>query len=265
MLLPYGPLVQQQDANRGRGPVTLRPGEKLPGFLDVPSRNGGEGPGVLCSVVLGIARCEDRDDRREWRWDEEDEDEGMPPALFWPRVRCHLTFGLGGVTFKAKCDFIHGTILSVPMENLKLDAEYDLFKAPDCPECPPIFEVSAGACYYSTGHISNPARLTELVQVAGVVNSSFIEKERVGIPKFALGFSVQPITIGGILPPDINVDIVRFGHLRTSVVIKSPLTNAGQINVENSFPISNDVSHLEISSSVPGTAVSAFIVFNLAL
>ena len=265
MLIPLGPLVKQQDANRGRGPVTLRPGSKLMGFLDVPSRNGGEGPGVLCSVVLGIARCEERDSRRERRMDEEDEEEQVASALFWPRVRAHLTFGLGGVAFKATCDFNHGTVLSIPMENLKLDAEYELFKAPDEPECPPVFEISAGVCYYSTGHISNPARLTELVQVEAVVNSPFIEKERVEIPKFALGFSVQPITIGGVIPPDIIVEIVRFGHLRTTVTIKSPLSNSGQVNVENAFPITNDVSHLEVYSSAQGTAVSAFVVFNLAL
>jgi hypothetical protein len=206
----------------------------------------------MLSVVLGL----------KLKPDNESECSLSPDVLFWPRVRALLTFGIGGTTFEAETDFLLGTVLAVPAENVEIDAEYCLVSPPWLPPIDPcdvklpVFEVSAGFSYGATGHNSNPARLTEMVMLERAGDAA-----RIQIPQFAISFNIQPIQ-GGLL----DARVFGFSQaLSVPINIVSPLSNLAQHDMESAFPIANGERYIEITNLNPAGPLFAYVIFGLAL
>lgn len=249
------PLTSQvNDINRGNeeviGPKTRGKGPKgttlIAGFHPNCVR------GELIGVVLGLCRVDEPADLT-----------GITnQGYYLPAVRAHLWWGLGGVTFNATCDYIHGTVVGLVAEGVRVCAEYVCWKRsiPDDllppKTCLPCYKVKAGFGYGARNYNSNPARLTEFVVVKTAGDT-----ERIEIPPFAISVTVQPIGTSSV-----SIDVL--GYCEKPIVhydIATPLTNAGQHNVENALPLYNGAVYIDVKNENESEPLEAFVIFGLAL
>lgn len=234
-----GPLFGQSEQNKGHS-ILLSPGQVPTTVLKMKS---GVVSGQLMSVTLGLRP---------------DNAEPEPESLYvLPSIRARIEWGMGGISVKAKCDFLHGTVLNISAENIQIVAEYIINKLPGEEnqdlKCYPAYWVSAGLSYGGAGVNSNPARLTELVQQTEVGVPA-----RIVIPNYAISFSVLPIS------GNVSLKVFGFGsNYSVDYNVTAPLTNSGQHNTENAFPLFNGAQFIELTG--PNPVNLAFIVFGLVL
>lgn len=184
-------------------------------------------------------------------------------AFVYPSVRATLKWGIGGTSFSAECDYMMGTQLSICAENFRVGAKYMKNTRPWAPESEPLapnFRCSAGVGYNNTARNSNPARLTELVQIPLGGDPIFVQ-----IPQFAL--SMTSYSVVG----EMRVEIIGFGGnynvvYTTDLGEGTPVNNNGQYNVENAVPFFNGARFLKCSNNnVEPSDTIAFIIFGLSL
>lgn len=244
----FGPLEGQPDVSRGR---------IVSGFgfdshdVTVLSVRGPCQEAALLGITLGIAI--EHEHHRPKHDGEED-------SFTQPFVRAIIQWGIGGITFSAECDFLHGTMLSVPAENLIISARYLALTRswnPQCdPCCLPTYRVSAGLSIGGAGRGNHPARLTELAQMEKPGDSAFV-----AIPPFATSFTVLPIQ-----DSKVSVDMLSCGRAyRVRNVIVSPLSNESQNNTTESVPIFNGARYLEVINRNESGPAYAFVIFGLTL
>ena len=157
-------------------------------------------------------------------------------TLLMPRVRAHLTWGVGGsAALDALVDWIHGTQITISAEYAQVSAIYDVVTEPWAPAtidpCElPTFEVSAGVGYGSISVNSNPARLTEIVQLHNPGDTQMIP-----IPAFAVSFSV--FVLGDT--EAVQVKQAAFGTAYNTLHDFGAPSDPSQYRVENAIPIWN--------------------------
>ncbi len=186
----------------------------------------------------------------------------LPPVEgggFDAAVCAEIVFGIGGASFTVQCDWLSGTQVAMVAENVRVTAHYEERALPwaeeQCDPCPPCFTVSAGVGYQQSGRNSNPARRTVL---AAIEQPAAIED--IPFPDYAISFTVLPIT------GTIGVKQVGRGTLLdVPYSIASPLSNAGQHDVENAFPRRNGARVLRVRNEGMSGPAAAWIVFGLAL
>jgi hypothetical protein len=251
------PLTARPNLNRGAHLARpLRPGASE-SVVEVPGRVEDLVPGEGIAVTLDVEDLDREDDPC---------DEAISPCVLG-LLRAEIKFGTGGVTLETTCDWLRGTVIVIPCENLRVTAFYDVAslevpaageeEAPvDCSSLPDV-RLRATLNYAGVrGHASNAGRLTKTaVARAGV-------RARVRIPDFAISFTVIPL---GSSPQTIDVDVFGASSLCAArYQIVSPLSNVGQHDAESAFPIFNGARFLELANEDPNLPTRALVVFGLA-
>lgn len=157
------------------------------------------------------------------------------------------TIGLGSNGFSAEVDWLHGTIVAIPAENICVEARYVVCGDAKCVELPAA-NIAAGLAYGSGGHVPNPARLTEFVLLQTNVDVAVVP-----VPNFAIGVSAFSDT-------PFQIDAVNIAGLRTPY--DPTLANDGV-----PLPLPNGTISVEVrapSLVVPNKAGVA-VIFGLAL
>jgi hypothetical protein len=212
----------------------------------VETRTDGVGRAELIGVQLGIRLEKGRP--ADYKTD----------ALFvLPSVVASLKWGIGSVEFAAECDWMHGTQIGLLAENVAVAARYVKNTRPWAPEeseVQPSFLVSAGVAYGTMPRNSSGARLTKIAQLENTNDTIDFP-----IPPFAISFTVIPF-----FGAAVAVSVRSFGLYAADYAIATPLSNAGQHNVENSFPLFNGAEFLTVQNIQQQPAVAA-VVFGLAL
>lgn len=246
------PFTRTPPNNRGQQTL-LRP-PKGP-FVDEPSkalavvetRTDGVGRAELIGVQLGI-RLE----------------KGAPvdfkqDVFILPSVIASLKWGIGSVEFAAECDWLHGTQIGLLAETVSVAARYvkntrPWDPTPDDDARYPSFIVSAGVAYGMVNRNSSGARLTKIVQLENPDDEVDIP-----VPPFAVSFTVIPM-FGAVA-----ASVRAFGAYTADYSIAAPLSNAGQRNVENNFPLFNGAEFVTVKNILQAGHAAAAVVFGLAL
>jgi hypothetical protein len=196
------------------------------------------------SVVLGLTV-------------EGDDEDFLVDAPVDSLVRACVTWGLGSAEFRAELDWMNGTILTVPAEQINVRASYKREMLGSDPGPCPVFCLAAGFAYGRVGKNSNPARLTELVQLDAPGDS-----KQIRIPNFATSFTVvlvEPST-------SAQLDVYGFGTgYSNRIMITSPMSNVGQFDVENAFPIRNGARFVKVTNVNTTGELIAYVIFGLSL
>ena len=172
-----------------------------------------------------------------------------------------VKWGIGSTEFEADFDWLHGTQIAVLAENVSVAARYvkntlPWDPVPDDESRYPAFVASAGVAYGALTRISSGARLTKLVQLENPG-----EKLDIPIPPFAVSFTVIPFSNAKVFP-----EVLAFGDsYKAGYQITSPLSNLGQHNVENSFPLFNGAEFVRITNVEQAASALCAVVFCLAL
>lgn len=187
---------------------------------------------------------------------------GATVAPFFAGIRAIVIWGIGGAcSFRAEVDWLEGTVLRVPADNLQtVSAEYvvkQLF--PDVPEPDPRLlppaEVSVGLAYDGGGGWnSSPARLTEavLLRTADEVAS-------IPIPKFAISATI--LSDGD---QTVQASVVGLGGVRARYDALMP-SGSNRYVVENAIPIPNGSDRVELRIPTLASATVVQAIFGLAL
>ncbi len=176
-------------------------------------------------------------------------------------VVAELTWAIGSSTeFRAECDWMHGTQISVLAETVQVAARYEKSTFPWAPAPEdtlyPTFVVNGGVAYGAMNRISSGARLTKFAYLEPQ------ESVNIPIPPFATSFTIIP-TLFGLA--QVTATVRSFGLVTASYVIDAPLRNTGQHNVENSFPLFNGAEFVTITNASEQSRAVAAVVFCLAL
>lgn len=177
------------------------------------------------------------------------------------QIEAVIRWGVGGVNFQASCDWMHGTQLSIVGSQFRISARYTKITLPWTPPPDivlPTFEVTAGVGYLQPSRNSNGARLTRYVQIEHPTDPKVV----VPIPPFAISWTAIPVGTAAAL-----VEVMPFGSpYATPYDIVSPLSNVGQFNVENAFPLDGTEEFLRVTNTnQTDTPLILKIVFGLAL
>lgn len=219
-------------------PVSAGPGlVSESGFrtlVDMRSR----GPDAeLINVTLDIQLGSGLDDRTIF-----------PFGTHFPTVQAILEWGIGGAQFSAICDWLQGTQLSIPGNTLRVSAQYVNVAGAAPP--PPSFIVSAGLSYGNIGRMSSPARFTDRVSLGA---GATVDRK---IPKYATSFTLASATsCTALVGPFSNPILYSFSP---------PLSNAGQRNVENNFPLFNGARSMSVTDT-SGLGGFVAVIYSLAL
>lgn len=251
------PLTNRPDRNRGGIVNGIRPNDVVTIVQSTAPDCCERIPGETIAVTLNVELS---------REDNESECQ-LEDDCFLAMLRARITWGSGGATFSAECDWLNGTQLCIPTENIRVDCTY-LPRSLSClePECggrrarkAPKFDVGALLNYGGRHHNSNSARFTEIACVPEAGGST-----RIPIPPYAISFIVVPV---GTASQTVRADVYGFGSAcRVRYLVNGPLTNAGQVNVESAFPLFNGARFVEISNQDPlAVGTSALVIFGLAL
>lgn len=164
-------------------------------------------------------------------------------------LRGHVVWGLGNARFEASVDILNGTIISLPAETIRVDAEMIVIERNNSvPEgkIAPV-EISAGFAYSVAG--KHPARLTEVVQFTELGG-----RVRVPVPRFAQNFTVIPIA-----GQTIQAEPLAFGPgVSPQYIFTGPIVSNGQ----SFYPLIG-VKCIEITNLGPDPFLGAFVVFGL--
>lgn len=186
------------------------------------------------------------------------------PGFILPRIRAHVRWGVGGsASFEALVDWQHGTQLTIGAEYVQVEAIYDVVTEPwafptDFDPCDlPVYNLAAGVSYGSVAVNSNPARLTEIVQI----ETPGAPETIIAIPPFATSFTA-------FTHSDVEIASVRQVGFGTSYATEhqfSAPTDPTDYCVEDAIPIWNGAETLRISNLSDGGPLHLFIVFGLTL
>ena len=173
-------------------------------------------------------------------------------------VTACITWGLGSAEFRAEVDWIDGTVITIPAEQINIRATYErTFVGDTDPACPPAFCLAAGFAYGCRGKNSNPARLTKYVEILDTNGT-----QQIKIPNFATSFNVVLVTPS----TTAQVDVFGFGAgLANRVVITAPSSNVSQYDVENAFPLRNGARFLKVTNTNQSGPLRAYVIFGLSL
>lgn len=238
------PLTMIDESARGQK-RTLRPDDQSP--ILVVEFNAHSVRGHLMGVVLGLQECDEHGDPCNV--------EIADDILVLPTARAHLSWGLGGASFFAMCDYLHGTQIGLVAENIRVCAQYVVFGgcAPAC--ALPCFSVSAGFGYGVRGHNSNSARLTEYADIEDPGG-----RVRIRVPPFATSLTVLPVQ-----DQPCAIDVVsRCNSHSVHYEITTPLANNRTYNIENALPLYNGAHSVLVENKSAGP-MAAFVIFGLAL
>ncbi len=255
---PLRPLSDQLPSNRGFGKVELTPPSG-------PISDSAENDTLIVKMSPGasVARAELLTFTLGLALKKSTVSPIREGIFVLPSVRAILKWGIGSVNFTAECDWMHGTQLSIGAEDVTISARYlkntvPWEPVPDADGVFPTFIVGAAVSYGNVGRISCPARYTALAQVEDDDEGSFVD---VPIPPFATSFTIVPI--GGSTG---TVALTAFGTAyETTYAFGPPLTNTGQYNVENAFPIWNGAQFLRVRNTDGEAPAIVQVVFSLAL
>jgi len=166
-----------------------------------------------------------------------------------------LEWGIGGASFKAKCDWLQGTILSLPANFLRVSAIPPSNTLAGPTPVPP-FVYSVGLAYgYGKRHC-NTARLTE-AQVSlgiGATSAQFL------IPKFAVSYQ---IVVRAAIEVPLNINQVGPSGLPPNVTHQySNINNSGG-QQDYMFPIVSGARKLFVEN-ISGVAVKFHVIWGLA-
>ena len=252
-------LDEQTDENRGSG-VELPP---PPGILSeaVPVIEGsgrsiinitsGCAPGEDLTVAFGL----------ELSGEPNTSQADVAAQFKYTAVRADLQWGIGDAQFKARCDVLMGTQLSITAENLRVQVRYLKATNPFSPALDPTFptfRVNAAVGYNGVGRNSNPARFTELVQLQQEGSTV-----RVQIPQFAISYSAIPINDTLVTTRQIGFGTSYGVNYNLATAETNPLTNR-QDNTESALPIANGSRYVEVTRVGVGAGF-CFLVFGLSL
>lgn len=187
-----------------------------------------------------------------------------------PMIRGSIIFGEGDAAQFAEFDWLHGTQLSVGTDTAEVSAQYLRYTlpwdpvAPEDIPVPPTFKLACGFAYGNVGRNSNPARLTEVVQIEDT--SGVGATVRVPVPPFAVSVIFLPTATAMVdMNPIARLTMVAYGTgYGVPINIVQIPSNAGQYNVENAFPIPNGVQAIEVTNTSASILVG-FLVFGLSL
>lgn len=247
------PLVDQAASNRGAviqidpPPDDVLNGSTVTRICEIRSTCA---QGELLSVTLD----------QSIRGGSEDTTDFDVADLVWPNVRARLSWGSGNGIFQAECDFLNGTQLSIAAESLSIDAVYrkvTMGAAAASTWTAAPLNARAAIAYGNVGRNSNPARLTELVEFPGGVGNV----ANVLIPPFATSFTLLPVANNS----DLSARVFGFGSsLFVDYDVTPTLSNTGQYDVENAFPLFNGARYIQINDGTTDAGY-VFVVFALAL
>jgi hypothetical protein len=201
--------------------------------------------GHLIAVTLGIELAS--------------ESAGLPVVddAVYSAVRAKIEWGVGDAHYEAEVDWQNGTQLSISAENIELAAIYVKATDPAAPADDPVFptyRLNASFSYGNVGRNSNPARLTELVQITEVDGTARIE-----IPKFAISYTVIADRLTTYDTRQIGYSTVYGAEFSKTTVENNTLPAT-----ENIMPIANGMRFIDITNTNAGP-MSAFVIFGLAL
>lgn len=241
-----GPLSWSSPNNQG-ATKEIQPGQTNIGVADL--RAPSWVIGTTIGVVLGAQPQGDEDDFLDLA------------SFLHSNIRATIVWNVGSAAFRAQCDWMNGTQIAVQAAQVQVYADYILRGFPNEPDplCGdfPNVNLAAAFTYGGIGRSSNPARLTELVQIADSGGVS-----RIRVPPFATSFNVQ------IVRPQTSaqIDVLSYGALyRVRHNITAPLANVGQDNHESAFPLRNGARFLEVTNTNQSGPLMAFVVFGLAI
>jgi hypothetical protein len=187
-------------------------------------------------------------------------------SFVYPSVRAVIDWGIGGTSYSAELDYLLGTQICVCAETIRVGAKYmknTLPWAPVTEQHAPRFRVSAAFAYGGNGHNSNPARLTELVQVDP--NGQFVQNtQTIQIPQYAV--SMTALVVSG----EFIADVFGFGSNYAVRWIpyaagNPPIDDTMRVT-ENSFPLFSGARYITVTNaSAEGVGLIAFIIFGMAL
>jgi hypothetical protein len=187
--------------------------------------------------------------------------DSLQAAFVYPSVRAIVDWGIGGTSFRAELDYLQGTQLSICAENIRIGAKYMKNTLPwnqSVETNAPSFRVSAGFGYNGIGRNSNPARLTELVQIEQQNDTQIVQ-----IPQFAVSMTALVVDGG------MSAQVYGFGSsysIAWDPIGENQAVNDVQYNVENAFPLFNGARYVEVTNiSDQGSPLIAFIIFGLSL
>jgi hypothetical protein len=167
-------------------------------------------------------------------------------------VRALLSWGIGGASFSAMCDWLQGTQLAIAANYIRINAQY--VNLSDGITLSPPFLISAGLSYGNVGRASQPARFTEMINLQAGATSPVMK-----IPKYATSFCVtanSPATIS----------LLNFGNASGTLgyTFTPAMSNVNQRNNETDFPLFNGARFYTVTNN--GAAADAFgMIFALAL
>ncbi len=246
------PLTDQTPNNRGfkvivrppKGPLAIA---QPAGILRAPA--DGCSRAYLLNVTLGLAL------------EKPLEDFVQEQVFVLPMLRAVLKWGIGSQEFTAEADWLHGTQLTIEAEAVEVSARYlkntlPWDPVPDDSAIYPNFIASAGVGYGNIGRNSSAATLTELAQIEDMNGQVDIP-----IPPYATAFTVLPVS-----DASVAVEQMAFGTAyATRHMIATPLSNAGQYNVENGIRVWNGAQFLRVTNLNEDAPAIALVVFALAL
>ena len=172
-------------------------------------------------------------------------------------ARCLVSWGIGGASFSAVCDWLQGTQLSIPANFVRIAAQYVRYTT-NPGTTPPSFRLNAGMSYGNVGRIASPARFTEHFGASIAAGASVTVK----IPKYAMSFCVVSnntcnVAVGPFMGAAGATALLNYSYVPV-------MTNVGQRNVENSFPIHNGARFLTLQNTGVGDA-GFNVIYTLAL
>lgn len=166
-----------------------------------------------------------------------------------PRVTGRLQWGTDGGTHEVLFDFVHGTLLSVPADGIRLDAIVDADPAD-------VKEVLAGAsvAYYPRGGLA--PRRTLLTGVVGDDDNTTFD-----IPAFASRVAAGVTTAD---PTDLTGDAVAIEFLDSNGVSMMVVTGT-VYQLAQSTVIPNGAAQVKVYNLLDGIEVTQSLIFDLSL
>jgi hypothetical protein len=245
------PFTKTPPNNRGqRTQLDPPPGPSAegPSLAVVETRTSGTGRARLVGVQLGLEIKKGK------------QADFLQDQFVMSQVVGTIKWGIGSTEFEADFDWLHGSQIAVLAESVSVAARYvkntlPWEPVPDNVSKYPVFVASAGVAYGAMPRISSGGRLTKIVQLdeSGTLD--------IPIPPFAISFTVIPFQG----PSTVPISVHTFGSYFASYIVVAPMSNLGQNNVENNFPLYNGAEFLRVTNPSDQSKFVGAVIFCLAL
>jgi hypothetical protein len=255
------PLTETQEPNRGNQVVLLPPGGEPDADGVVEGVVMGTGVDTRVSntnaerlfVALGldVVQCVGEKSVRICS-----PADFLVPDQVWPQVQAVIHFGTGNSRLTAVVDWLHGTVLSVPAETIRVNARYSVTYPPGtgCQDCTklPVFRATATIGYGGASPVR--ARHTKLVQLPAPGDTKLVQA-----PAFATSLTILPGA-----GSTVSASLFGFGEgYSVPVAPIGQLSNVNQYSVEDAFVRFGGQWFVRVKNENTSGPAFAFLVFGM--